>query len=142
MDGCFPVFQMPGKEWFVLLGADNQWGFEREGQFLPFTTSSSCMPLLPLLEKPYAEVVELIQAKLREAGKAENLTEAFPFDLLIQRALTWETSYWPSLAVRWLETDYPLSDQTVIDLRRIGKDKHYDQNLRHRAQHLIERHTA
>lgn len=100
------------------------------------------MPLLPLLERSYSEAVELIQAKLREAGKAENLTEAFPFDLLMQCALTWETSYWPSLAVQWLEADYPLSDQSVIDLRRIMKDKRYSQSLRHRAQHLIERHAV
>jgi hypothetical protein len=137
-----PVFQMPDKAWLVLLGADNQWGFEHEGRFLQFITASSCMPLLPMLERSYSEAIELIRAKLRETGKDENLIETFPFDLLIQRALTWETSYWPLLAVQWLEAGYPLSDQFIIDLKQLVEDKHHSQNLRHRAMHLIERYTA
>lgn len=137
-----PVLQMPGKEWFVLLGAGQQWGFEREGRFLPFVTPSSCMPLLPMLERSHSAIVNLIQAKLCEAGQADNLIATFPFDLLIQRALTWEDSYWPLLAVQWLEAGYPMSDRFVIDLKQIVEDKHYSQNLRHRAQHLIKPHTT
>lgn len=136
MDDYLPIFQMPGKAWFVLLAADNPWGCEHEGRFLPFTTPSNCMPLLPLLERPYSEVAELIQIKLGEAAKDVNLIETFPFDLLIHHALTWETPYWPLLAVQWLEAGCPLSDQSVTDLKR------HSQSLRHRAQRLINQHTV
>ena len=34
------------------------------------------------------------------------------------------------------------SPKTVENFLRYVKDKHYNQNLRHRAQHLIERHAA
>jgi hypothetical protein len=137
-----PIFQIPSKESFVSLGTDNQWGLEHEGRFLSFTTPSNCMPLLPMLESPYSEVVELIHAKLHEAGKDEHLIETFPFDLLIQSALTWETSYWPLLAVQWLEAGYPVSDESAIHLKPAAEDNHCSQNLRHRAKHLIERHAT
>jgi hypothetical protein len=136
------VFRIPGKNWFVLLSPDNQWGFEHEGKFLPFATPSSCMPLLPMLDRPHSEMADLIKAKLHETGRGDKLIETFPFDFLIQCALTQETSYWPMLAVQWLENGYPLSESILVDLKHIPDNKRYSQNLRHRTKHLIKKHTV
>ena len=137
LDKCVRVFQIPGKNWFVLLSSDNQWGLEHEGRFLPFSTPSSCMPLLPMLVWSHSEMLNLIKTKLQEA----HLVEAFPFDLLIQRALTWGDSYWPLLAVQWLENGYPHSESILVDLKHIPEDKRYSQNLRHRVKHLIKKYS-
>lgn len=141
MTSYLQVFRLPGKNWFVLLSPDNQWGLEHEGKFLPFTTPSSCMPLLLMLDRPHSEMVDLIKARLHETGRGDGLIETFPFDFLIQCALTQGNSYWPMLAVQWLENGYPRSDQMISALKHIPDDKRYSQNLRHRVKRLIENYS-
>lgn len=140
-DNYIRVFSIHGQNWSVLLSRDNQWGFEYEGEFRSFETPAGCLPLLPLLEISYSQAIEVVRAGLRQAGVDGLGVESFPFEQLMQRALTWETSYWPTLAVEWLENGYPLSNQFKAALEQITIDKRYSQNLRHRAAHLIKQHS-
>jgi hypothetical protein len=142
LDSCLQVFHVSGKTGFVWLNRDNQWGFERDGEFHRFATPTSCMFLLPLLQSSYPENVAVIRTGMRNVGMDDDgLVTSFPFDAIVICALTWEDSYWPLLAVQWLENGYPLSDPITIALRHIPEDKRYSQNLRHRAKHLIKKYS-
>ena len=83
------------------------------------------MMLLPLLERPFRQVVE--QTPSGCAGA--------PWDELVVFALEWPTEYWPGLALGWLESGYPLSGvrHAVADTKA---DQRRSQPFRHRALRL------
>src|SRR5688500_20291702 len=118
------VFKLPQKEWWILISLDGQWGYEQENRFIAFTSPLTCIPLLPLLELSYPEAVASIQQGLNQAGVNLNLLSTFPFNHTLQLALNWNTEYWPSLAVKWLENGYPISEEFVnrSEERRVGKE--------------------
>ena len=133
---------MPRKNWALLLTSENEWGFEIREQFHPAKTSHDCMPLLPILEGSYVDAVAVIQAGLTAIGADLNLIKTFPFDQIIQRALIWENSYWPTLAVQWLENGYPVAEQFLDALEHIPQAKQYSQQLRHRVQRLLKQYRT
>lgn len=133
-----PIFKVPQKAWWVLLSLDYRWGYEKEDEFISFSSPSVCIPLLPLLELSYPEAVILVQQGLNQAGADLNLLSIFPFNDLLHLALNWETDYWVSLAVRWLENGYPISEELVDCLKPWQEEKKHSQGLRHRAQRLIK----
>jgi hypothetical protein len=132
------IFKLPQKEWWVLLSLDNQWGYEKESRFISFTSPPACIPLLPLLELSYPEAVTSIQQSLNQAGVNLNLLNTFPFNDILYLALNWETEYWASLAVKWLENGYPVSEEFVSCLKMWQEEKKHSQALRHRAGRLIK----
>lgn len=133
---------MPRKNWALLLTSENEWGFEIREQFHPAKTPHDCMPLLPILEESYGDVVAVIQTGLTSIGADAHLIKMFPFDHVIQRALTWETSYWPMLAVQWLENGYPVAGEFLVALERIPQVKQYTQPLRHRVQRFLKQYRT
>lgn len=78
--------------------------------------------LIILLEKPLSDYASDL-AKVRE---------------ILVAGLTWESPYWPELAVRWIETGAPI-DLGICDLLDQFKDKPFPQNLRHRARAISRR---
>jgi hypothetical protein len=96
---------------------------------------------LPLLESSYLEIIEVIRQGLHHVRVDDEVASSFPFETVILCALTLSTSYWPVLAVQWLENGYPLSDPITIALNHIPEDKRYSQNLRHRIKHLIKKYS-
>jgi hypothetical protein len=132
------IFQLPQKEWWVLLSLDNQWGYEKENRFVAFTSPPACIPLLPLLELSYSESVTSIQHGLDQAGVNPNLLSTFPFNHILYLALNWEREYWAALAVKWLEDGYPISEEFLDRLKMWQKEKKLSQALRHRAGRLIK----
>ncbi len=53
-------------------------------------------------------------------------------DILIA-GLSWETEYWPTLAVRWLEQGAQVDVMLFPLLERIAARKTFPQSLRHKA---------
>lgn len=136
--GYHSIFQLPQKKWWVLLSLDNQWGYEKENEFIALTSLPVCIPLLPLLELSHPEAVTSIQQGLHQAGVNLNLLSTFPFNYILQLALSWSTDYWPSLAVKWLEHGYPISEELVNCLKTWQEEKKHSQTLRHKAGRLIK----
>jgi hypothetical protein len=101
-----------------------------------------CIPLLPLLELSHTEAVSLIRQGLKQAEVDLNLLDSFPFDHTLYLALDWETGYWASLAVKWLEEGYPGSEKFIDCLKKWQKKKKHSQSLRHRAKHLIKQYEG
>ncbi len=136
---CTQVFHVSKKKWWVLLTQDGKWGFEKEAKFVEFTTPSMCIPLLPLLELPRSEAVELVCEELKRISVDPEVANSFPFYNIVHLALCWKTDYWPMLAVDWLESGYPISEEFVDCLSELQSKKSFSQSLRHRAGRLIKR---
>lgn len=115
---------------------DEAWGVMVEGQFKVFDTVKSCTAILPLLETKYKE----IESKIWNISKDLNFdTNSFPYNLLLVNALTYPTSYWPTLAVSWLEDSEFVDNDILKCLSVISDEKSYDQKLRHRVRRLINK---
>ncbi len=135
---CHCVFRIPNKHWWVLLSPTSEWGFEKEAEFIPFTAPEACMPLLPLLELTYEASCDLIREGLQQSTGDRLMLETFPFSNILQLALKWDTEYWPSLAVQWLESGYPISAELLECLGELQDRKKFSQHLRHQAMRLIK----
>ncbi len=130
------VFRLPGKVWGILLSESFEWGLCQEGRFRPFATPKDCMPLLPLLELAYTEVEALIGRGLEQVRRSPARSMSFPYDDLLHLALSWPSDYWPSLAIRWFEEGYPISERLLEHLRALRDNELLSQRLRHRAGKL------
>lgn len=136
------MFQVLGTSNTVLLLAEDGWGIACQALLLPMTTPERCIPLLPLLEHRYAEVVSFIQDKLQHAGYHPDLVRSFPFDALLSCALMWPTAPWPSLAMNWLAAGYPMAEAHQQALARITTAQSYPQYVRNRASRLLKGDTG
>lgn len=130
------VFRLPDKEWWILCSSEQKWGYARQEHFVAFGTPIDCMPLLPMLEGSYAQAVALVLDGLKYAGLPSNQLNSFPFQEMVHLALSWETEYWVALGVKWLETGYPLSNDLSAQVRKVGANKGFTIQLRHRALKL------
>ncbi len=79
-------------------------------------------PLLVNLETPYPEYIAPAKVK----------------DVLLA-GLRWETQYWPSLAVSWIEQGAPIDKEVKEALDDVARKKHFAQSLRHKAFALARR---
>lgn len=59
-------------------------------------------------------------------------------DVLVA-GLSWETAYWPSLAVQWLEQGAEVDAEVVSLLDQIASRKTFPQALRHKAFAIARR---
>ncbi|OEF55833.1 hypothetical protein [Enterovibrio norvegicus] len=71
-----------------------------------------------LLENPLNEVVSLIKSSLKELHLPEIIVLTFPFDSILVAALQ---SSWKDLAMKWIDSGYPLNDEMILILS--GNDK-------------------
>lgn len=58
---------------------------------------------------------------------------------VVLAGLGWETEYWPSLAVAWIEQGAPIDKEVKEALDLIVDKKQFPQSLRHRAFALVRR---
>ena len=58
---------------------------------------------------------------------------------ILVAGLSWETEYWVSLAVAWLEQGAPCNSEIAVLLDRISQMRHFSQRVRHRAFALARR---
>lgn len=137
-EDCYHVFRIPDKEWWILLSPNLEWGLEKEEEFREFAVPETCMSLLPLLELTYTTSCNMIYEGLQQASLGRELLQTFPFSNVLQLALNWKTEYWASLAVKWLESGYPISVELLSCLEKLQNKKEFSQQLRHRAMRLIK----
>lgn len=74
--------------------------------------------LFRLLENTLSEVISLIKSSLQEFQLPEIIVMTFPFDSLVTAALQ---SSWQDLAMKWIDSGYPLNDEMILILS--GNDK-------------------
>jgi len=74
--------------------------------------------LFRLLQNPLSDVVSLIKSSLQEFHLPEIIVMTFPFDSLVVAALQ---SSWQDLAMKWIDSGYPLNDEMILILS--GNDK-------------------
>jgi hypothetical protein len=80
-------------------------------------------PLLVHLESPFAEYTSgLVPAKA-----------------VVLAGLRWETDYWPSLAIDWLEQGCPVDDEVHDSMLAVAANLNFSQQTRHRAFTLCRR---
>lgn len=95
--------------------------------------------LLPLLEHPLHEVEFLLQASLVEAGMDARETDCVSLEKLVIFALSSWGSYWPELAVVWLEGGFPINESLARRLEIMSQEENLPQTVRHRAFTLVKR---
>lgn len=131
------IFKFPEDDIELYCNNTGNWSFENNGEHKSLSDEGNSIVLLPLLEKDYAEVLTLLDS-LAEKENVDAINVAkFPFDNVILTALNWYSSYWPNLAIGWLEKGYPLKRKFITPIENIIEDKSYDQKLRHRSRRLI-----
>ena len=59
-------------------------------------------------------------------------------DILLA-GLRWETHYWPSLAVAWIEQGAEIDEEIKNVLDSVALQKHWPQTIRHKAFALARR---
>lgn len=80
-------------------------------------------PLLVYLESPYANYVPTVA----------------PAKTVALAGLRWETDYWPSLAIGWVEQGLPIDDEVHDAMCSVASNSNFSQSTRHRAFTLCRR---
>lgn len=97
------------------------------------------VPLLALLEHPQPEVESQLQSGLVSVGISSESRAAISLEGLVTFALNCWGSYWPSLAVSWLEGGMPVTRGIMKALESASSNKGLPQSVRHRAFALARR---
>lgn len=132
-----PILKIPGKDWFILLTHTGEWAADHPNGFVIFTSPKTCMCLLSILDNSFDEINLLVEDSLLSIGIDKSEIKSFPYTDTLICALQWETDYWPSLAIQWLEDGFPLTDELIDNLVSISKGN-LAQNLKHGALRLVK----
>jgi hypothetical protein len=132
------VFRIPGKTWWVKFSSDHGWGCDTGDGPLWFQERGNFMPLLPLLEIDFEKAKRVVEDGANEVGLPSEARAAFPFEDIIVFALEWETDYWPTSAVDWVERGFPMSDRIAKSLTNLSEKRNFQQRTRHRAIALVK----
>jgi len=95
--------------------------------------------LLPLLEYPYADVVEQLPNALVRAGLDEADRQRVSLRDVVCGALRSDSAYWTGLAVTWLEAGFPLDEDVATAIEEMVKKKVAVQQHRHKAFQIMQR---
>lgn len=94
--------------------------------------------LLPLLERPYNEVVREIQAREEQLGVAPGaLLSRLPLMRIPCTAIDIRSDYWTELALGWFAT-LPLNDQAKAALNRLPSQRWASQRVQLRARRILQ----
>jgi hypothetical protein len=127
-DAWRPVVSINGQGVMLGIDSDGSWQVADGEQVRGPAVGGNLMMLLPLLERPYQQIADLVAADC--PGRL--------WDGLLGFALDWPTEYWPGLAMTWVEEGYPVAP--VRDALAVVKgDPRRSQPLRHRALRLCRR---
>jgi hypothetical protein len=97
------------------------------------------LPLLPLLEYPFADAQQIVREAYARAGLSQEAFQAFAFDQLILFALAEVTSrYWAERAVEWLVQGAPVTQGIAQAVDTLVAQKGATQQARHRAGKVIQ----
>ncbi len=106
---------------------------------MEFKSDSSFVFLLPMLEIPFHEVIELIGNGLKQHGLSIKFLKGFPSENIAITGLSSCSEHWADLALNWTEQLPPTSNiQSALQTLAQGGPT---QRLRHKAQKfLAQRH--
>lgn len=79
------------------------------------------------------ELVVLLESPQKDVTSPEFVRGA------IKAGLRWPTSYWPELAVRWIEEGAGLDSELASLVSAVAANENFPQSLRHRAFALARR---
>lgn len=112
------------------------WGILVGDQFKAVDSIKSSTSLLPLLEIEYNDFQDQLGKIVRELDLS---MDSFPYKLLLINALSYPTSYWPELAISWLENSEFTDEEILQALYVIINNKSYGQHLRQRSKKIIKK---
>ncbi len=131
-----PIGSLNSRESPIGLSADGYWVVSaKDNTVVKLLEGQPPVFLLPALERPYSEIVELIQTSLETLQLSPQLIEWFPVEEIIILGLTGGLDYWADLALNWLEV-FPPNQRIVDALRNTTNAKWASQGVRQRAQRL------
>jgi hypothetical protein len=101
----------------------------------------SFVPLLPLLEHPFAQVQSAIPVALAAVGFSHKEIENTSTERIAIFALTKANlgTYWGELAISWLEQGLQMNENFAVALETIAQNDRFCQADRHRAFALTKR---
>lgn len=102
-------------------------------------SEQSYVALLALLEHPLPEVEHQFSSCLAAAGIASEHRAAISLGGLVTFALNSWGSYWPALAISWLEGGMPVTREIMAALESVSNNKGLPQSLRHQAFALAKK---
>ncbi len=116
---------------------DGSWFVETGRGSVSLEQPSGVMGVLPLLERPYSEVYQELQASLEEHWISPRFAASFPAEMLVSFALQTGSAYWKEQAFKWVE-ELPVSEEFIDPLKKICKNRAWSQAVRRGAQQCLK----
>jgi hypothetical protein len=95
--------------------------------------------LLPLLERPYQEVAEDAANAIASLDIPGVLPDTTCLRDVVITALESGMDYWASLAIAWLDADYPVDEATAGTLNSVASAKWASQRTRQAALRIARK---
>jgi hypothetical protein len=100
----------------------------------------SFVPLLALLEHPYAEVSAKFKPTLVQAGFSDLQVQKLSLDRFVSSVLLASSSYWIDKALDWIDQGLPITQSIEEAIAVIQKEHHLPQHTRHKANRILTKH--
>jgi hypothetical protein len=94
-----------------------------------------CLPLLPLLEHTWTNVVQSVSVAVSDYDGLEEKKDTLPEEVVLF-ALRETSQYWVGLALGWLEDGFPVSARIKEELFSVSQRHALPQKERHIAWRL------
>ena len=73
--------------------------------------------------------------RLSVLGFESNFIDSFPFDLIVERGIKWQSEYWTGLAARWIKDGYEMTPnlKEIIDSIYQSKESFFTEVQRYKS---------
>lgn len=118
------------------LTQDGRWVVAAaDGSVVDVETLENYLPLFPLLEMPFDEARENLEAEFKKRSLNEKWLLFFPFEDMVAAALTSRSKSWSNLALQWLEKLGP--SETLCAAVDVVRSTGMTQQQRHQAARIL-----
>jgi hypothetical protein len=131
-----PVVNLSENETCLGIAKSGYWVLETGEYIVPLLENKILRDLLPCLKKSMSETVSLINEGLNDKGLPTDVRNNFPIRSLILSGLKFQSDFWASLALNWLES-FPLDEEISAELRKLVIAKWASQKTRQRAKKFL-----
>jgi hypothetical protein len=133
-----PIINLFENEVWLGISQLGYWVLERNESIIPLLNERNLRSLLPCLQKPYKEIIWLIEDALARQNLSREILNTFPIRDLILLALRSQSDFWASRALEWLENFQPDED-VICQIQQLIKEKWSSQKTKLAARKFLKR---
>jgi hypothetical protein len=137
LETWIPIINIFDNEIRIGLSILGYWVLENDIHIIRLCCDDDLRALLPCLQRPYDRIIHDIENALFEHNLPREIINNLPIRELIILALKFQSDFWASKALEWLE-NICIDEDIIFELNQIIKEKSMSQTTRNHAKKILK----